>query len=184
MIIQLDDKNLIEQCMAGKRDAQYQLYKNYSKAMYNICLRMTGDQSEAEDVLQNSFVDVFTKLKMFRFESTPGAWIKRIVVNNCINHLRKNKLDFQSVDFIPDLVDETEVEEVSLNIDIVRKAIDQLPDGYRMIFCLYTMEGYDHGEIAGILNITESTSKSQYSRARSRLCEILKSNGTIDMIYQ
>lgn len=76
MIIQLDDKNLIEQCIAGKRDAQYQLYKNYSKAMYNICLRMTGDQSEAEDVLQNSFVDVFTKLKMFRFESTPGAWIK------------------------------------------------------------------------------------------------------------
>lgn len=184
LVIPFEDKNLIDGCVAGKRDAQYQLYKKYSKAMYNICLRMVSDQSEAEDVLQNSFIDVFTKLKYFRFESTPGAWIKRIVVNNCINHLRKSKIEFQSTDYIPDVADTKETDDVSYNIDIVKKAINQLPDGYRMIFCLYTMEGYDHGEIAEILNISESTSKSQYSRARSKLYENLKSSGSIDMIYQ
>jgi len=184
LVISFDDKNLIEGCIAGKRDAQYQLYKKYSKAMYNICLRMIRDQGEAEDVLQNSFIDVFTKLKFFRFESTPGAWIKRIVVNNCINHIRKNKIEFQSSDYIPDTEDGVDSENSSFNIDIIKKAINELPDGYRMIFCLYTMEGYDHGEISEILNISESTSKSQYSRARSKLYEILKSSGSIDMIYQ
>lgn len=184
MVISLDDKNLINDCIAGKRDAQYQLYKKYSKAMFNICLRMVTDQSEAEDVLQNSFIDVFAKLKYFRFESTPGAWIKRIVVNNCINYLRKSKIEFQSADYIPEMADTSENDDVDFNIDIVKKAINVLPDGYRMIFCLYTMEGYDHGEIAEILNISESTSKSQYSRARSKLYEIMKSNGSIDLIYQ
>ncbi|HRG41084.1 MAG TPA: sigma-70 family RNA polymerase sigma factor, partial [Saprospiraceae bacterium] len=83
-----EDSKLVQQCIAGSRDAQYMLYKNYNKAMYNLCLRIVGDQSDAEDVLQVAFVQVFTKIKEYRFESTLGAWIKRIVVNNCINHLR------------------------------------------------------------------------------------------------
>jgi len=175
---------LVENCILGKRDAQYLLYKKYSKSMYNICLRMLNDQSEAEDVLQNAFVDVFTKIKMFRYESTLGAWIKRIVINNCINHIRKLKVDIVSVDNIQDREDEVSSEDTEYNLDVVIRAIEMLPDGYRMIFNLYTLEGYDHGEIAEILNISESTSKSQYSRAKTKLHDILKSSGDIHSIYK
>lgn len=177
-----EDNNLVQQCMAGSRDAQYLLYKNYSKAMYNLCLRIVGDQNDAEDVLQVAFVQVFRKINEFRFESTLGAWIKRIVVNNCINHLRKNSLQFESIgDNDVAVVDD---EPVSFNIHTIKLAINQLPEGYRTIFCLYILEGYDHGEIAQILGITESTSKSQYSRAKAKLCQILRDNGSINLIYQ
>ena len=106
MVILAEDKIVIDGCIDGKRDAQYQLYKKYSKAMYNICLRMINDVKEAEDILQNAFVDIFTKLRMFRYESTPGAWIKRIVVNHCINHMRSKKLHLLLSEQLPDIVDE------------------------------------------------------------------------------
>lgn len=177
-----EDSKLVQQCIAGSRDAQYMLYKNYNKAMYNLCLRIVGDQSDAEDVLQVAFVQVFTKIKDYRFESTLGAWIKRIVVNNCINHLRKNSLHFESIgDNDIAVVDD---EPVSFNVQTIKLAINQLPEGYRTIFCLYILEGYDHSEIAQILGITESTSKSQYSRAKAKLCQILRENGSINLIYQ
>lgn len=183
VVILIEDKQIIEGCIAGKRDAQYQLYKKYSKAMYNICLRMINDKMEAEDILQNAFVDVFTKLKMFRYESTPGAWIKRIVVNNCINHLRSKKNNVQLSDNMPD-VEDMEYEDIQYDVKLIKHAIHQLPDGYRNIFCLYTMEGYDHAEIAEIMNISESTSKSQYSRAKVKLYEIMKTKGTLGQIYE
>ncbi|MBK8625233.1 MAG: RNA polymerase sigma factor [Saprospiraceae bacterium] len=150
--------------------------------MYNICLRMVSDQNDAEDVLQISFVQIFSKLSEYRFESTVGAWIKRIVVNNCINHLRKNIIHFESIE--DKEVMSIEDEPAEYNVSSIKKAIDELPEGYRAIFCLYTMEGYDHSEIAQIMNISESTSKSQYSRAKSKLYQILKDNGSINHIYQ
>ena len=102
--------------------------------------------------------------------------------NNCINHLRKNSLHFESIgDNDIAVVDD---EPVSFNVQTIKLAINQLPEGYRTIFCLYILEGYDHSEIAQILGITESTSKSQYSRAKAKLCQILRENGSINLIYQ
>lgn len=162
--------------MKGDVRAQYQLYSLYSKAMYNICLRMTNMQEEAEDMLQESFSYAFSKLGSFRFESSFGAWLKRIVVNTCINHLKKKRIDLvyteQQNDSLPD-DDYVDYAEIKFKADGVMKAMEQLPQGYRIVFSLYLLEGYDHGEIAEILEITESTSKSQYLRAKKKIKEIM-----------
>lgn len=167
-------RDIVEGCQSGNRQAQYKLYDLYAKAMYNICLRMVRDELDAEDILQNSFVNIFTKINSFRFQSSIGAWIKRIVVNNCINFLKKKRLEFEELndDYKLSVVPEEEPK-VQLDIDAVHEAIYQLPDGYRVVFSLYMMEGYDHSEIAEILNIAEATSKSQYSRAKRKLKELL-----------
>ena len=169
------NRSVIEACKKGNTLAQYTLYNQYSKAMYNLACRMMDSKEDAEDILQEAFTDAFKKLGSYRFESTFGAWLKTIVINRCINQLKKRKVEFISVR-IP------EKEELNNNVnenytkeDIqkVNNAIEKLPHGYRVVFTLYLMEGYDHSEIAGILNISESTSKSQYMRAKSRLRNIL-----------
>lgn len=160
--------------MRGDRRAQFDLYRLYSQAMYNICLRMVNNDLDAEDLLQQSFIDVFSKMDSFRYESSIGAWIKRIVVNNCINFLKKRKLKIESLDdrfhHVPN---DEPVEESKLNVKAINGAIKELPDGYRVVFSLYMFEGYDHKEIGDILNITEATSKSQFSRAKKKLKELL-----------
>ncbi len=167
-------RDLVKDCKKGVRKAQFELYQLYSKAMFNICLRMLKNEADAEDLLQNSFIDVFTKLDTFRFQSTIGAWIKRIVVNNCINFLKKRRLYFEEIDDrLGDREDTQVEEEPTLSVQAIKDAIFQLPDGYRVVFSLYQMEGYDHKEIAEILNVSEQTSKSQYSRARKKLRELL-----------
>ena len=163
--------------MKGNRQAQFELYRLYSKAMYNICLRMLRNDMDAEDLLQNSFVDIYRKIDTFRFQSSIGAWIKRIVINNCINFLKKKRLEIVTLENQhDDRWDEPEktTEDLPLNVKDIKNAINQLPDGYRVVFNLYTMEGYDHKEIAQILEVSEATSKSQYSRAKKRLRELLK----------
>lgn len=144
--------------------------------MYNICLRMTNHQEEAEDVLQDAFTYAFSKLDTFRFESTFGAWLKRIVVNTSINYLKKRRVELvytdASYDILPD-DDAVDYGKINFEVERVRRAIDQLPNGYRVIFSLYLLEGYDHKEIAEILNISESTSKSQFLRAKKKIKEIL-----------
>ena len=131
---------------------------------------------DAEDLLQNSFVDIFTKLDSFRFQSSIGAWIKRIVVNNCINFLKKKRLFFEEIDDrLGNIEEESPVEAPEFNIDAIKRAVFQLPDGYRVVFSLYLMEGYDHQEIADILKVSVATSKSQYSRAKKKLKELLRS---------
>ena len=175
--------SIVEACKRGDRKAQFELYRLYSKAMYNISLRMLGSVENAEDVLQNSFIDVFSKLDSFRFESSVGAWIKRIVINNCINYLKKRRLEFSELTennaFIPseDLSSGSifSTSDSPLDVAKIQKAIQQLPDGYRVVFTLYAMEGYDHEEIGSILGVTEATSKSQYSRAKAKLRDILQS---------
>jgi RNA polymerase sigma-70 factor (ECF subfamily) len=143
--------------------------------MFNVCLRMVNRRDDAEDILQQSFIDVFSKLESFRFESSIGAWIKRIAVNNCINFLKKRRLSFQGLDDnLQSLKEEDSVEEIHLNVKAIDNALHELPDGFRIVFSLYMMEGYDHKEIGEILNITEATSKSQYSRAKKRLKELLE----------
>lgn len=173
--------DIVEACKRGDRKAQFELYKLYSKAMYNICMRMLGSAENAEDALQNSFVDVFSKLDSFRFESSIGAWIKRIVINNCINQIKKRRLDFAELNdnlhFVADdnHTSTTAYSDEVLNVELIQKAIMQLPEGYRVVFSLYAMEGYDHEEIGEILGVTEATSKSQYSRAKAKLRQILQS---------
>lgn len=170
-------REIVELSKAGNRKAQYQLYKLYSKAMFNICYRMLNSFEEAEDLLQEAFTEAFDKLESFRFESTFGAWLKRIVVNRCINHLKKRKADLLYTDNLPDhnhSNDDDDFETVHLEVKKVHKAMEILPEGYRIVFSLYLIEGYDHAEIADILGITESTSKSQFSRAKLKIKEIIK----------
>lgn len=170
------ESSLIASCLKGKRHAQYSLYHSYCDAMYNVCFRLMGNEGEAEDALQESFVFIFKNLESFRGESSLGAWIKRIVINHCLNQLKKRKLVFEEMqgpydNYISE--DGDEDEHSQFEVDRIRKAIMKLPDGYRQVLTLYLIEGYDHAEIAEILGIQETGSKSQYSRARSRLREIL-----------
>jgi RNA polymerase sigma factor (sigma-70 family) len=172
-------RDLVEKCKRGERQAQFELYRLFAKGMYNVCLRMLNNDQDAEDVLQNAFLDIFTKLDTFRYESSIGAWIKRIVVNNCINFLKRNRMAFEELSRQHQDVSATEEDHAStpegLSVEAVRHALMDLPDGYRVVFSLYALEGYDHQEIGEILNITEATSKSQYSRARKKMKEILQS---------
>jgi RNA polymerase sigma-70 factor (ECF subfamily) len=171
-------KELIEQSKIGNSKAQQQLYTQYVKAMYNICRRMTNNEAEAEDVLQDAFSDAFYRLNSFRYESTFGAWLKRIVVNHCINHLKKRKADLVPMNDLTILDSWYEEiqddEEAKLSVSRILKASELLPEGYRVIFSLYLLEGYDHTEISEIMGITESTSKSQFLRAKQKIREILK----------
>ncbi len=161
--------------MRGDRRAQFELYQAYSKAMFNICRRMMGSREDAEDVLQNAFVDVYTKMHSFRGDSTLGAWIKRIVINQCINELKRRKMHFAEMteNIAEPIVEHYQPASDAAAVERIKGAIDQLPNGYRVVFNLYLMEGYDHKEIAQILEISEGASKSQYSRARRKLNEIL-----------
>ncbi len=143
--------------------------------MYNICYRMMNNREEAEDMLQESFSEAFHSLNSFRFDSAFGAWLKRITVNKCINALKKRKADLIPVGILPDHPEEDESgdEMPGLSVARVQQAMEQLPEGYRVIFSLYLLEGYDHAEISQIMGITEATSKSQFSRARQRIKEIM-----------
>jgi len=174
-------REIIELSKIGNQKAQYQLYRLYSKAMFNICLRMLNNREEAEDILQDSFCDAFMKLGSFRYDSSFGAWLKRIVINKCINWIQKKKIKLIFPDEMEEPVTkiepEVDYEEISLDVMRIHRAIGQLPDGYRVIFSLYALECYDHSEISEITGISESTSKSQYLRAKERIKEILKSNG-------
>lgn len=178
-VIKLDYANthreIVEACKKGDRQAQFELYRLYGKAMYNVCLRMVKNETDAEDLLQNSFVDIFTKLNSFRFQSSIGAWIKRIVINNCINFLKKRRLAIEELDVERhDHSPQSETKPVvGLSVELIKTAMMELPDGYRVVFSLYMLEGYDHKEIGEILGVTEATSKSQYSRAKRKLQEIL-----------
>ncbi len=172
-------REIIELSKTGNPKAQYQLYKLYSKAMFNICVRMLNSIEEAEDLLQESFTDAFMKLNSFRYESSFGAWLKRIVINKCINTINKKKVDlvFQDQPVEPDTRDEdVDYRGIDMDVQRIHHAVGKLPDGYRVIFSLYALEGYDHGEISQIMNISESTSKSQYLRAKQKIKELLKNN--------
>lgn len=174
-------RDIVEECKRGNRQAQFELYRLYAKGMYNICLRMVGREGDAEDLLQNSFIDVFTKLHTFRYQSSIGAWIKRIVVNNCINFLKRKRIYFEDLKHTYEYELSTQEDDPGgkVNVEAIKNALFQLPDGYRVVFSLYSLEGYDHKEIAQILNVTEATSKSQYSRAKKKLKELLNNKSLL-----
>lgn len=169
------DKELIECCLKNDPRAQEFLYKQFSKRMYGICLRFARNTLEADDILQEGFIKVFSFLKNFRQEGSLEGWIRRTIVTTAINYYnskqnewKETSLDkagyYQSV--AEDTLDKISAADL-LNI------IHELPDGYRMVFNLYIIEGYNHSEIAEMLHISENTSKSQLSRARMALQERL-----------
>ncbi|MCS7019433.1 MAG: RNA polymerase sigma factor [Cytophagales bacterium] len=166
---------LIEACRQGDSHAQYRLYSLYAKAMYNTCLRITGNTAMAEDALQETFLTAFQKIDNYRGAASFGAWLKRIAINAAINHTRKWKREWLADEPLADIPEETPEtdEELPLKIALVQQAIQQLPDGFRIVFSLYAIEGYEHSEIADILGISVSTSKTQYSRAKAKLQKIL-----------
>jgi RNA polymerase sigma factor (sigma-70 family) len=174
--------SLVAECRNGSRKAYNDLYKLYSKAMFNVAMRVLNHEDEAADVLQEAFIDAFGRIADFRQETTFGLWMKQIVINKAISQLRKRRTEL-----IP--IDETDIEEISekdlpdqeeieLQVRQVHEAIRQLPDGYRVVLSLYLLEGYDHEEISHILRISVNTSRTQFLRAKRKLAGILRSKGT------
>ena len=174
--------DLVERCKQGERKAQYELYKHYSKAMFNVCMRMLNHVGEAEDALQEAFVDAFSHLHQFRHQSTFGAWLKQIVVNKAINQLRSRKVQWVEIEEwqqngsngepteeVPSWEDD-----LAYDVERIRSSMQQLPEGYRVVLSLYLFEGYDHEEIGEVLGISETTSRTQYMRAKRRLLEMMK----------
>lgn len=168
-------ENLVNECRRGNRKAQFRLYELYSKAMFNTAYRITGNREEAEDMLQEAFTDCFRNIGSYRTESTFGAWLKTIVINRCISRIRKRETELVYIDdYSRHEVSEEESPETTWpDQTVIARAVERLPDGYRVVLSLYLLEGYDHTEIAGILGISESTSKTQYLRAKDKLRKIL-----------
>ena len=168
------DANLIKQALRNNRNAQFELYKKYNKSMYNTALRITSNTALAEDVIQESFLSAFQSLEFYRGQASFGTWLKRIVVNKAITMTRK-ELYFELKADISEL-DSVEVEEDHIHYTLadVKRAIEELPNGFRTVLSLYLIEGYDHQEISEILDISESTSKTQYKRAKEKLRSIIK----------
>ncbi|HCX99769.1 MAG TPA: RNA polymerase subunit sigma-24 [Bacteroidales bacterium] len=166
-----EDLVLLKGCLENDRRLQKQLYQKYFKAMFQICLSYSGDRAEAKDILQDAFIKVFTSLESFNSNNSLEGWIRRIVTNTAIDYFRKRKrLVFQ--DEFPDEPDEDERGTFSfqeLTNEVILYHIKKLPDGARVVFNLFAVEGLKHKEIAERLSITEGTSKSQYKRARNLL---------------
>jgi RNA polymerase sigma factor (sigma-70 family) len=168
---------LIEACKRGERKAQFELYRLYSSAMYNTSLRIVRDPDDAEDVMQEAFLKAFSRIGTYRKEVSFGAWLKRIVVNKSLDflRLRRESISLEDVgdyEEIPE--DDHGTMEYAYSADDIRKAIQSLPEGYRIVLSLILLEGYDHEEVSEILQITNATSRTQYHRAKKRLAELLR----------
>lgn len=160
--------------MEGNRKAQFQLYKLYYKPMYCVSMRIVNNEAEAEDIMQEAFLKAFRKINTYKGEVSFGAWLKKIVINRSLDHLKKKQVQFEEVnERTMKLPDENE-EIGEVNVEQIKKAIRSLPDGYRTILSLYLIEGYDHDEISEILGISNSASRTRFSRAKSKLRELLK----------
>jgi RNA polymerase sigma-70 factor (ECF subfamily) len=169
-------QDLIELCRMQDREAQFEIYRLYYKAMYNTSLRIVQDPVEAEDIMQESFLSAFQKINTYSGSVSFGAWLKKIVVNRSLDSLKKKRLFFEEFAEGMTVAGEQEEEEhdVTSEASKIRDKILQLPDGFRVVLTLYLIEGYDHEEIGKILNISSSTSRSQYTRAKQKLIELLK----------
>ncbi len=175
----LSEKSHIENCINGNRKSQKELYDFFSPKMYAICLRYAKNQMDAEDILQDAFVKLFNNLCKYRGEGSFEGWVRRIFVNTAIEHLRRNNVKFTDSDGLENSI--TDNHESALDglyeKDLLKTSM-KLSEGYRTVFQLYAVEGYSHKEIAKKLGITESTSKSQFSRAKAILRDVLTNKTT------
>lgn len=166
--------DMLQRCKNGDRHAQMQVYHLYYKAMYNTALRIVKDRFEAEDLMQESFLKAFNDLPTLHDLSTFTAWLKRIVVNKGINSLRQKATYDGFVDGLETATElEPEKQDLPYSVQDIKAAMEALPDGYRVVLSLYLFEGFDHEEIAEILSISSSTSRSQYNRGRNQLKQFL-----------
>jgi len=170
---------LVERCKQGDSRAFAAIYQKYAKAMYNTSLRIVNHTGDAEDVMQEAFTDAFRSLEDFHYKSTFGAWLKRIVINKSINQLRKRKMDLidiEKTNVSTSLSDEEgpDEQEIRLKVEDIKKAVAFLPNGYRTVLTLYLFEGYDQEEIAEILQVSHSTVRRQYMRAKIKLLQYIK----------
>ena len=170
----ISDSDLIAGCIQGDRKMQYELYQRYSPKMFGVCLRYAGNTEEAEDVLQEGFIKIFKKIDSFRSEGSFEGWIRRIFVNTAIEHFRR-KSYLQPITEREESTVEGQYVSVldSLAEKDIIKLVQQLSPGYRTVFNMYVVEGYTHKQIADILGISEGTSKSQLSRAKIILQDLV-----------
>ena len=167
----MDDLTLVSECAKGNSKAQRALFDKFAPKMLAVCQSYLRNNQEAEDVLQDGFVKVFQKIVDFKMEGSLEGWIRRIVVNTALDTIRKNKklLDDVQVEEVQYKVSFTDHQFDGMDLAQLMKLIDAMPDGYRIVFNMFAIEGYSHKEIADTLGVTENTSKSQYSRARAFL---------------
>jgi RNA polymerase sigma-70 factor (ECF subfamily) len=184
-VIQLykNEAQLIKKAAKDHRDAQHALYEMHAPKMLSVCRYYIKDVQQSEEVMLNGFFKVFTQLKTFKSEGSFEGWIRRIMVRESISFLRKKKrLEFSADDM--EIYEEPDNDvHTEMDVDDIQQLIDKLPDGYRMVFNMYAIEGYKHNEIAAMLDIAESTSKTQLFKARKMLQQQIKqlnktSNGT------
>jgi RNA polymerase sigma-70 factor (ECF subfamily) len=167
----MDDFSLVNECIRGNPKAQKALFDKFAPKMFSVCLRYMKKSDEAEDVLQDSFVKIFQKLSDFKNEGVLEGWIRRIVVNSCLDQIRKNSkfLNDIQAEEVEYKLDQNSFIAENLMAEDLMNLIQKMPDGYRLVFNMFAIEGFSHQEIASQLGITESTSKSQYLRARAYL---------------
>lgn len=167
----MDDYALVSECAKGSPKAQRALFDKFAPKMLSVCRRYLQNLEEAEDVLQDGFVKIFQKIGEFKMEGSLEGWIRRIMVNTALDALRKKKklLADQNVDDVSYKLPFEDHGFDDMDVRFLLQLIDRLPDGYRVVFNMFAIEGYSHKEIADTLGVTENTSKSQYSRARAYL---------------
>ncbi|CAN0594898.1 unnamed protein product [Ectocarpus sp. 12 AP-2014] len=174
-----NESQLIKKASSGNRDAQERLYKKHAPKMLSVCRQYIKDVHFAEDVMVQGFLKMFNKLDTFKFEGSFEGWLRRIMVRESISYLRKQ----QFVVYDDEVYEKNQSEEISQSTDLdtehIQRLIDKLPQGYKMVFVLYTVDGYKHKEIAEMLSITESTSKTQLLKARKLLQDQLRQQNII-----
>ncbi|MBX2842449.1 MAG: RNA polymerase sigma factor [Flammeovirgaceae bacterium] len=176
----ISEEKIIKGCCKGDRKAQEFLYTTFSGKMYSICLRYAKKQEDADDILQEAFVKIFNNIKNFRKESSLFYWMKRIMINTALNYQRSKLYLYPMVD-VNDLhyLADRDFTLSNIHLEDLLKMLQRLPDGCRVIFNLYAIEGFQHKEIAEMLKINIGTSKSQYSRAKSLLKEMILTSENI-----
>lgn len=169
-------QELIEGCKEHHPKCQLEIYRIYYKAMYNTAFRMLHHSAEAEDCMQDAFLKAFTKIESYQNEVSFGAWLKRIVINTCLDKIRQHKLNFSSDSDIPDIEDNPLAFDCddSLTIEQIKHCISKLPESYQIIVNLFLIEGFDHEEIADILKISNAASRTQLHRAKQKLAGLIK----------
>lgn len=170
------EEDFIQRCLDNDPQAQKELYRRFAPKMFGICLRFTKNKMEAEDVLQEGFIKIFTYLKDYRSEGSLEGWIRRTIINTAINYYKKRIKELSDIQVEQLEISDQDIEGIidKLSANELLSLIQKLPDGYRMVFNLSVIEGYTHKEVGKMLGISENTSKSQLSRARAVLQSKIK----------
>jgi RNA polymerase sigma-70 factor (ECF subfamily) len=172
----MDDTTLVIECVKGNIRAQRELFDKYAQKMLGVCMRYTKNTEQAEDILQDGFIKVFNKLKDFKNEGSLEGWVRRVMVNTALDQIRKNGklLGDINIDDVGYKIENNAFTLEKMMAEDLMKLVQSMPEGYKVVFNMFAIEGYSHGEIAKTLGISENTSKSQYSRARNYLKERLE----------